>query len=246
MKLHGLNKLTLLDYPAHLACTVFTGTCNFRCPFCHNASLVLTPDTVPQISDSEFFHFLEGRKGKLDGVCITGGEPTLQKDLPDFIRRIRAMGFLVKLDTNGYHPDCLAHLLTEGLVDMVAMDIKNAPELYAKTCGIPEQFFQISRIDESIRLLLTSHIPFEFRTTVVKELHTEENMNAIGLWLSGLSRQHIASGTPDFPYFLQEFKTGDALVCQDAARYHAPTLDAMKQYEALLRSYLPNVSLRGM
>lgn len=246
MQLHGLSKLTLLDYPAHLACTVFTGVCNFRCPFCHNASLVLSPGSVPIISETDFFQFLEGRRGKLDGVCITGGEPTLQKDLPDFIRRIRSLGFLVKLDTNGYQPDILKQLLAEELLDMVAMDIKNSPALYAKTSGIPDYLFKMSRIEESITLLFTSRIPFEFRTTIVRELHDETQIHAIGACLSELSRQHTANSVPAFPYFLQSFKASDSMICGQPDLYHPHSLETMQHYEEILRHYIPNTTLRGM
>ena len=158
MQLHGLNKLTLLDFPGHLACTVFTGTCNFRCPYCHNAPLVLAPNSCPSISEEEFFNFLSSRKGKLDGVCITGGEPTLQADLPEFIAKIRNLGFLVKLDTNGYRPEVLKELLDARLLDMVAMDIKNSRDFYAVTVGQNEAFFELERIEKSISLLLLSGI----------------------------------------------------------------------------------------
>ena len=139
MKIHGLNKLTLLDYPGYMACLIFTGACNYRCPFCHNASLVLNPNSQPAIREDEIFSFLESRKGILEGVCISGGEPTLQADLPEFIRKIRAMGFHVKLDTNGSRPGVLKALLDEGLLDYVSMDIKNAPKKYLATIGIPEE-----------------------------------------------------------------------------------------------------------
>ena len=245
MQIHGLSKLTLLDYPAHLACTVFTGTCNFRCPFCHNASLVLTPNAVPSISETDFFNFLESRKEKLDGVCITGGEPTLQKDLPEFIRCIRSMGFLVKLDTNGYQPEVLHQLISEGLLDMAAMDIKNAPSLYAKTCGIPEQFFRLTRIEESVSLLISSGIPFEFRTTIVRELHGEEQIQEMGIWLSGLSSHCSSNKAPAFSYYLQGFKSTDSLVCGQQDMYHAHTQETMQHFQKILCSYIPHTKLRG-
>ena len=244
MILHGLNKLTLLDYPEHLACTAFTSTCNFRCPFCHNGSLVLSPSSCEKISEEEFFSFLNTRKGRLEGVCITGGEPTLQTDLIPFIRKIKEQGFLVKLDTNGYKPNILATLLSENLLDMVAMDIKNSKEHYAKTCGISENFFHISHIEESISLLLQSNIPYEFRTTIVKELHDKKAMHDIGTWLKELAltytkNQQIPS------YFLQSFKSSEYLVCGTKDLFHPYTKKELEQFVSILRSYIPNTTLRG-
>ena len=159
MRLHGLNKLTLLDYPGHLACTVFTGSCNFRCPYCHNAPLVLAPNSCPIITEEEFFTFLASRKGKLDGVCITGGEPTLQSDLLEFIEKIKQSGFLVKLDTNGYQPELLKKLLDANLLDMAAMDIKNCNDFYASTAGIEKTSFDLNCIEQSISYLPHTKLP---------------------------------------------------------------------------------------
>ena len=243
MILHGLNKLTLLDYPEHLACTVFTATCNFRCPFCHNGSLVISPSSCQKINEDEFFSFLNDRKGRLEGVCITGGEPTLQTDLIPFIRKIKDYGFLVKLDTNGYKPNILSTLLSENLLDMVAMDIKNSKEHYAKTCGIPENFFHISHIEESISLLLQSNIPYEFRTTIVKELHDEKSIHDIGTWLKELST--INANQPISSYFLQSFKSSDYLVCGTKDTFHPYTKKELEQFISILHNYIPNTKLRG-
>lgn len=234
MILHGLNKLTLLDYPGHLACTAFVGACNFRCPFCHNAPLVLSADTCPQVSEKDFFSFLKKRRGILEGVCVTGGEPTLQKDLPDFLAKIKELGFLVKLDTNGYEPKLLESLLHSACLDMVSMDIKNCPEQYAKTAGIPAERFDIARIFASTELLRSSQIPYEFRTTVVKEFHPMECFSQIGEWLAGSS-----------PYFLQQFVAGDQLICGDLRQFHAYTDAELKKAAMLLAAYLPNTRVRG-
>lgn len=234
MILHGLNKLTLLDYPGHLACTVFAGSCNFRCPFCHNASLVLSPDTCTQISEEHFFTFLRKRRGILEGVCVTGGEPTLQKDLPDFLSKIKELGFLVKLDTNGYKPKLLEFLLRRNCVDMVSMDIKNCPERYDETVGLPTERFDISRIFASTELLRSSRIPYEFRTTVIKELHPMECFSQIGEWLAGSS-----------PYFLQQFVTRDCLICGESEQFHSYTDAELRKAAALLSAYLPNTHVRG-
>ena len=245
MQLHGLNKLTLLDYPGHLACTVFTGACNFRCPFCHNAPLVLAPDSCPKISEEDFFEFLASRKGKLDGVCITGGEPTLQADLPDFIAEIKSLGYLVKLDTNGYRPEVLEKLLHQNLLDMVAMDIKNSKELYALTCGLEEHTFDITRIEKSISLLLTSGICHEFRTTAAKELHNKQSMEALGLWLLKLSRQYTGNSQISSPYFLQNFKDSGDLVCCISNRFHPVEPEELQTFVQILQPYLPDTKFRG-
>lgn len=245
MQLHGLGKLTLLDYPGYLACTAFTGACNFRCPFCHNASLVLSPDACEHISEDEFFSFLDSRKGRLEGVCVTGGEATLQPDLPEFLKKIKSKGFLVKLDTNGYRPDVLASLIRDKLVDAVAMDIKNAKEAYPVTIGLPKESFDIQRIEESICILLGSGIGHEFRTTIVKELHDAAQMNSIRDWLSGLSLRCNQGTICNSPYFLQSFKPSDNLICGDDTFYHAHTEETLLSFVSLLQQKVPNTKLRG-
>lgn len=245
MQLHGLSKLTLLDFPGNLACTAFTGACNFRCPYCHNAPLVLAPHTCPVIPEDDFFDFLASRKGKLDGVCITGGEPTLQADLPDFIAKIKALGLLVKLDTNGYHPEVLKTLLDAQLPDMVAMDIKNAPESYAATAGLDPAAFDISRIEKSISLLLLSGIRHEFRTTITKELHSMEQMKNIGSWLSGVAGKVFGTSTLPSPYYLQNFRDSEHLICGNESCFHPIEEAALKEFITLLQPYIPNTKLRG-
>lgn len=245
MQLHGLSKLTLLDFPGHLACTAFTGACNFRCPYCHNAPLVLAPQACPAISEKEFFDFLSSRKGKLDGVCITGGEPTLQTDLPDFIAKIKSLGLLVKLDTNGYQPEVLKTLLDAQLLDMVAMDIKNSRDFYAVTVGIHEASFELERIEKSISLLLMSGIRHEFRTTLTKELHGMEQMQGIGLWLSGLAGRVFRTATLPSPYYLQNFKDSGNLVGGTDSCFHPIDDVTLKEYVTLLQPYIPNTKLRG-
>ena len=188
MLIHGLQKMTLLDYPQHIACTVFFGGCDLRCPYCHNFELV--DGTAPAVmDDEEFFSFLKKRQGLIDGVAITGGEPLLNKTLPDFIRRIRELGFKVKLDTNGNHPAELKALLDEGLIDYVAMDIKNSLPKYGQTVGI--EGFDTSGIEESIRIIMNSDIDYEFRTTVVKELHDESSFEAIGKMIRGAKAYYL-------------------------------------------------------
>lgn len=183
MKIHGFQKTTLLDYPGHVAATVFTGGCNFRCPFCQNGSLVLEPESLLLISENEILAHLKKRQSILEGVCITGGEPTLENDLREFILKCRELGYLVKLDTNGYRPEILRKFLQEKILDYVAMDIKASPENYCRATGYPE--LDMERIRESIRLLQTSGISCEFRTTAVKGIHTVEEFEEIGKLLAG-------------------------------------------------------------
>jgi len=240
MKIHGLNKLTLLDYPGHMACLIFTGACNYRCPFCHNASLVLNPNSQPSISEEEIFAFLQSRKGILEGVCISGGEPTLQADLPEFIRKIRTMGFHVKLDTNGSRPGILKALLEEGLLDYVSMDIKNALKKYLSTIGIPESVSGFNNlITDSVRqsaeLLMQSSIPYEFRTTVVKELHNEEDLLSIGKWLNGANA-----------YYLQSFRDSETLVGASLGQFHAYEPEQMRAFRDMLKPYFETVEVRGI
>lgn len=203
MLIVGFNKTTLLDYPGRVAATLFTGGCNFKCPFCHNGELVLKPFLQEAYSETEILDFLKQRKNILKGVCITGGEPTLQADLSEFIMKVKNLGYQVKLDTNGYMPNVLKRLLEEDLLDYVAMDIKNCRDKYAATVGIYDKqscanVFHIDRIEESIEILQKASVPYEFRTTVVKELHTQEDLLKIGEWIRGCPH-----------YFLQQYQDSE-------------------------------------
>lgn len=229
MKIMGLQKLTLLDFPGKTACTVFTAGCNFRCPFCHNASLVTHIDRENFVSEDEFFSFLNKRKGILDGVCITGGEPTLQPDLTEFIKKIKNAGFAVKLDTNGYNPNILGSIVNEKLVDYIAMDIKNSKESYRKTVGIEN--FNIEPIEKSIEILKNGGVDFEFRTTVIKELHSGEDIVSIGKWISNVKN-----------YFLQSFADSGDLIEDGLHGYDKNELENLLN---LLKEYIPSAELRG-
>lgn len=232
MKIAGLQKLTLLDYPGRLACTVFLEGCNLRCPFCHNASLVLPEraEEGEEIGQEELFAFLNKRKGVLQGVCITGGEPLLWPGTEQLIGKIRALGYAVKLDTNGCFPDRLAALIESGMINYAAMDIKNAPESYPKTVGIPG--FDLSPVRRSAKLLMNSGIDYEFRTTVVAELHTEADFEQIGQWLAGAKR-----------YFLQGFVDSGDLI---SAGLHAVPKEQMERFARVVRPYIPSVEVRGV
>lgn len=228
MLLDGLQKLTLLDFPDKMACTVFTHGCNFRCPFCHNASLVEGDNA--HLPLEEFEKFLKKRQGILDGVAITGGEPMLQKDLKDFIKMIRSYGYLVKLDTNGTYPEKLEELIDEGLVDYVAVDIKNSPEKYGRTIGV--EGFDITPIRKTVELLKKGKVPYEFRTTVVKELHEAADFEIIGKWLEGVPR-----------YFLQQFVDSGDVLSQGMSAHDE---DTMREFLDIVQKYIPNAQLRGI
>lgn len=230
MKIMGLQKLTLLDFPQKMACTVFTGGCNFRCPFCHNASLVIGPEYVPLMTEDEFFDFLKKRRGVLDGVCITGGEPTLQKDIETFIIKIRDLGYAVKLDTNGFLPDVMIDLVNKGLVDYVAMDIKSSPSGYARATGL--RTFDFAPIKRSIDFLKSGKVDYEFRTTVVKELHGEQEILDIGDLIAG-----------DSKYFLQSFEDSGNLINDGLHGYDE---NSIKSLLNLLKNKVPNADVRGI
>ena len=229
MNIKGLQKLTLLDYPGRLAATVFVGGCNMRCPFCHNASLVLPDRFGDSIPEDEVIAFLASRVGKLGGVCISGGEPTLQPDLSDFIRRVRDMGFAVKLDTNGLRPDVLSALVGEGLIDYIAMDVKNSLELYGATAGVPR--LDTAPIVESIAIIRNSGLPHEFRTTLVRGLHTPESVAEMGKRLAG-----------NEPFFLQSFKDSGDLI--RSGMEGIPPSETRLMLNAL-REHVPNAQIRG-
>ena len=230
MRIGGLQKLTLLDYPGKVACTVFLSGCNLRCPYCHNPALVLPErSNAPGLPESEVFAFLEQRKGKLDGICITGGEPTLQPELPEFLEKICDLGYAIKLDTNGTNPRMLQGLLRDGILDYVAMDIKNSPQRYAETCGGADV---LSKVRESADLLLNSPTDYEFRTTVCKPLHTEKEMEEIGRWLRGAKR-----------YFLQPFVDTGNLV---SGGVQAHTQDELTRLRQAVLPDIPNTQLRGI
>jgi len=230
MEIGGLQKLSLLDYPDRACCTIFTLGCNFRCPFCHNASLILPPFSGNIISEEEIFSFLKKRIGLLDGVCITGGEPLLQKKLELFLHQIKSLGFSIKLDTNGSFPERLQRLISSQLVDYVAMDIKNAPNKYSQTIGIKN--FDLAPIKESVSTLMADEIPYEFRTTVVRELHTAEDMLALAQWIQGSEK-----------YYIQNFVHSDDVLIKDLSGY------SEKELQNILHSilpFLPAAELRGI
>lgn len=228
--INGFNKTTLLDYPGHLAATIFLGGCNFRCPFCHNASLVLAPKSQPIISEDEVFTTLKKRIGILEGVCITGGEPTLYVGLYDLIRKIKDLGFLVKLDTNGSNPHIISKLLEEGLIDYLAMDIKNSKEKYATTTAIKN--LNTDKISESISILLDSSIDYEFRTTAVKNFHERSDFLSIGRWINNAKA-----------YYIQAFEHSADLISEGLSGF---SLSELMQFKKIVSPFVKHIDIRGI
>ena len=231
MQIAGLQKLTLLDYPGHVACTVFTPGCNFRCPFCHNAPLVLPERLGCDTTEEEVLSFLKKRVGVLDGVAITGGEPLLHRDIGAFLEKVRALGFKVKLDTNGSFPDHLISLVEAGLVDRVAMDIKNAPALYGKTVGIEK--FDLKPVERSKDFLLSGEVEYEFRTTVARGLHTAESLVEAAKWIEGAKE-----------YYLQQFKDSGDVIAPDGLGAFGEK--EMHELADAVRPIVPSVEVRGV
>ncbi len=229
MNIEGLNKLTLLDYPGVVACTVFTGGCDMRCPFCHNSPLVLRPNES-RIPEDEILAFLKKRRGVLEGVALTGGEPLLQKDLADFLSRVREMGYSIKLDTNGNHPEELRKVISMGLVDCVAMDIKNSPERYAATVGIRD--FDISAVIASRDTLKESGVDYEFRTTAVREFHDEHSFRGIAEFIRTAKK-----------YYIQNFVDSGALLC---GGLHGFTAEELKGFLAVVGDAALTSGIRGV
>ena len=230
MRIGGIQKLTLLDYPGKVACTVFLSGCNLRCPYCHNPGLVLPEQSEgSEIPEAEVLSFLERRKGKLDGVCITGGEPTLQPELPEFLEKLRRLGYAVKLDTNGTNPAMLKALLQERVLDYVAMDIKNSPSRYAETCGGIDC---LSRVRESAALLMDGTVDYEFRTTAVAELHDDDSFREIAQWIAGAKQ-----------YYIQCFIDRDSVL---RTGLHAPDKAQLERWADIVRPLIPSVELRGV
>ncbi len=247
MLILGLNKTTLLDYPEHLAATVFLGGCNFRCPYCHNRDLVVNPTLLPPYAPEEILAFLSKRKGILESVCISGGEPTLNPDLPEFLENIKVLGYSIKLDTNGSNPDMLRLLKNEHLIDYCAMDIKNSPEKYQTTIGLDNNPYiaksneksghdvLLSNIRRSADILLSNtdtSFTYEFRTTVVKEFHGESDMHVISKWLSGADA-----------YFLQSYEENENVIQKG---FHSHIEETLHSFVAICREHIPNTHLRGV
>lgn len=230
MVICGIQKLSMVDFPGKLAATVFTGGCNLRCPFCHNALLVTRLSETPRLPQEEILNFLKGRKGLLEGVVLSGGEPLMQKGASDFLEEVKQMGFAVKLDTNGCYPEALEKILLRGAVDYVAMDIKNCPERYGETVGLSG--FDLGPVEESIRLIRESGIDYEFRTTCVKNFHGAQEIAAIGSWLQGSRR-----------YFLQNFVDSGNLI---GSGITGLSEEEMRHFAEIAKPFFGSVNVRGI
>lgn len=229
MTIGGLQKLTLLDFPGRTACTVFLAGCNLCCPYCHNPGLVVPDETAESLPEGELLRFLSSRIGKLDGVCVSGGEPTIYPELPALLSMIRELGFQVKLDTNGTNPRMLYEILRNGLADYIAMDIKNSPTRYAETCGGMDV---LTEVEDSVRLLMNGDTPYEFRTTICKGLHTAREIRAIGEWLRDAKR-----------YFLQPFEDSGRILRKGI---QPPSHEELYTYRQILLPCIPNTYIRGV
>lgn len=225
----GYEKFSMVDFDGKITCTVFTGGCNFRCPFCHNGALVIGDVKSGQIDCDEVFDYLQKRKGLVDAVSVTGGEPTLQSDLADFLRKVRDLGYQTKLDSNGLRPDVLRRIVEQDLVDYLAMDVKNSPEKYALTVGLEK--IDLGKINESIDLLKTCGVDHEFRTTVIKEFHTDEDMRAIAEWVKGAKR-----------YVMQKYKDSEGCISHG---YTPLEKDDVQRFATYFDGLVEKVDLRG-
>ncbi len=230
MQFSGFQKLTLLDYPEKTACTLFTAGCNFRCPFCHNAALVTHIDNSNYFTEEYVLDYLKKRKGILDGVCITGGEPLMHKDLPEFIKKVKELGYLVKLDTNGSYPERLERLIDSGLIDYVAMDIKNSKEKYPLTAECSND--DLHNVEKSVEILKQGKIDYEFRTTVVKEYHEVDDIKKIAEWIKGAPK-----------YFLQNFIDSGDIIKNNLSAHSRETLDLMR---SAAQDIIPKIEIRGI
>ena len=230
----GLQKMTLLDFPGKVACTVFLGGCNFRCPFCHNSELFMGKQEK-LMEDDAFFAFLEKRKGLLDGVCVSGGEPTLYKDLPGFLAKIKELGFAVKLDTNGSRPEVIKALVANKLVDYIAMDVKNSPAMYAQTVGLEQ--VDLAAIEESLRFLIDGNVDYELRTTLVSQLHSDASIQDMGQWLGFL----VTEKKPN-KLFLQSFVDRDTVLF---AGLSAPETEVTVGFAKILEPFVQEVTIRN-
>lgn len=230
MNIQGLQKLTLLDFPGKMACTLFTAGCDLRCPFCHNAPLVINPPTETEYKAEDILSFLKKRKGILEGVAITGGEPLMQPDIEDFIKSIKELGYAVKLDTNGTFPDRLISLVQKNLLDYVAMDVKSSKKGYPQCVGIGN--YDLTKVEKSIDFLKGDNVDYEFRTTVAKGLHTLTDIDEMGQWLSG-AKQH----------YLQAFKDSGDLI---GFGLEPLSKDIMYQMRDIMLKYVPICEVRGI
>ena len=230
MRINGFQKMTMLDFPGRVACTVFTAGCNLRCPFCHNAGLVTKINLAEEYKKEDILGYLAKRKGILDGVCITGGEPLLTDETEEFIKRVNEIGLAVKLDTNGFFPERLKRIVNQGLVEYVAIDIKNSKKKYAETVGLSK--IDLAPLEESVEFLINGKVNYEFRTTIVKEFHQTQDIVEIGEWIKGAKQ-----------YYLQNFVDSGNLICPDM---HGVSREFMKELQKVASNFVEKAELRGI
>ena len=230
LSIKGLQKTTLVDYPNKVACTIFLPRCNFRCGFCHNKDLVLNPDSLPTISEEELLNFLKEKKKWLDGICVTGGEPLLHKELLDFLPKVKELNYLVKIDTNGTNPNLLKQLIDKKLVDFIAMDLKNSLEKYDETTASK---VNIDEIKESVDIIKNSGIDYEFRTTVVPGLHKKEDIKKIGEWLKGSKK-----------FAIQNFKPAKEVIDSKYETMESFKKEELEEFKEILKNYINEVEIR--
>lgn len=230
MKIFGMEKMSLVDYDGYVACTLFTGACNFKCPFCHNAPLVEDYKFLPVIEESEVLDYLKKRQGVIDAVCVSGGEPTLHKGLPLLMEKIKKLGYKIKLDTNGTNPELVKQLNEHGLCDYFAMDIKNDLENYSKIIGF--ESFDTKNIEKTVEYFLSGNADFEFRTTLISQFHKKQNIINIANWIKGANK-----------YFLQKFKFSEN--CLNAKNLSPIDNQTVLEYIEILKPLVKKVSTRG-
>jgi pyruvate formate lyase activating enzyme len=231
MMIKGFQKLSLIEYPGKISAIVFLGKCDFSCHFCYNIDLVKNYEKLPDIPEKEVLDFLSTRKGLLDGIAITGGEPTLHKELPEFIKKIKDLGFLVMLETNGSNPKMLKELIEKKLVDYIAMDIKAPLEKYDEVAGVK---VNNKDIQDSVDFIRNSGIDYEFRTTVIPKHFKEEDALAIGKWLKGSKR-----------FFLQQFRP-DKTLNEDYKKIEQYPPEKLKEFAEMIKSFFGSVKVRGI
>ncbi len=232
LKIGDMQKMSLKDYPDKMACTIYMSGCNFKCPYCYKRDLVFIPENNSYVDSEEVMDYLKRRNQLLDGICINGGEPLLQADLEKFIRKARRLGYAIKIDTNGYYPDKLKRLIDKKLINYVALDIKNTKDKYAETAGVNIENFDIKPIEESLKILKTSKVEFECRTTVIKEFHTKEDLIKIAKWLKPIDH-----------YYLQQYEDTDSCIQKGLTPY---SIQEMEELQAEIKKIIPNTEIRGI
>src|SRR3989338_2529792 len=230
--INGIQKTSLIDFPGKICCTLFLGECQLRCGYCYNVDLVLNSRKLQKIDDDEVISFLEKKKKYLEGVCITGGEPTLYPDLDELCKKIKRMGYAIKLDTNGLNPEKVKELCDKKLLDYIAMDVKASKENYEKVVGVK---IDLSKIEETIKFLINGEVDYEFRTTVVPTQFDEKEAEEIGKWIKGAKR-----------YLLQQFRPTKTHINPKFSKIEPYSAEQLKTFKKIAERYVQNVGIRGL